>query len=331
MNPPLLVVDRLRAEATGPEGHKVDILTDVSFSLNRGERVALVGESGSGKSVTGRAIMKLDNAIRLHGAIRFDGNDILPLPEEKMATLRGDQISMVFQDPLTALDPLKTVGYQIAEPLRIRGVGRREAKTRVLEILDELQIPNARSRMRSYPHEFSGGMRQRVVLAMALINNPSLLIADEPTTALDVRVQAQVLRILETVTRERGLATLFITHDLGVVASFADRAMVMYSGTVVESAPTQELLRSPRHPYTVGLIGASPRMSGPIEPLVALPGAPPHPSERPTGCAFSPRCPLVVEECRVLTPQLLPVAPSHFVACHVVHDRISSGERHVDG
>ncbi|TAM66251.1 MAG: ABC transporter ATP-binding protein [Microbacteriaceae bacterium] len=314
----------------GSEGRRIEILTDVSFSLNRGERVALVGESGSGKSVTGRAIMRLDNTIRLQGSIYFDGRDILSLPEEKMAGLRGDQISMVFQDPLTALDPLKTIGYQVAEPLRIRGVGRREARARVLEILEELQIPNARSRMRAYPHEFSGGMRQRVVLAMALINNPSLLIADEPTTALDVRVQAQVLRILEEVTRERGLATLFITHDLGVVSSFADRALVMYSGTVVESASTQEMLGSPCHPYTVGLIGASPRMNGPIEPLVALPGTPPHPSERPTGCPFFPRCPLAVEKCKVLPPELLPVGPGHTVACHVVHDRITSGERHAD-
>lgn len=330
MNSPLLVLDNLGASVRGPDGADVDLLRGVSLTVARGERVALVGESGSGKSVTGRAILKLDDNIALSGAILLDGKNLLELSDREMSAVRGVVVSMVFQDPLSALDPLRTIGEHVMEPLRIRGVGRREAESRAIGMLDELQVPDARRRMRSYPHEFSGGMRQRVVLAMALINNPELLIADEPTTALDVRVQAQVLELLDSTIRERGLATLFITHNLGVVSSFADRVLVMYSGAIVEGAPTRVLLEQPRHPYTIGLIGASPRMTGHSARLVALPGTAPRPSARVVGCAFSPRCPMARETCFTRPQTSVRVAADHDLACEVVQQDLLEGAANAD-
>ncbi|QMV04200.1 ATP-binding cassette domain-containing protein [Devosia sp. D6-9] len=296
----------------------VRIVDNIDFSIGVGERVALVGESGSGKSLTARALMRLDRLARLSGRIDFDGTDLLKLPEREMTRYRGDSIAMVFQDPMSFLDPLMTIGDQVAETLRIRGVGRTEARKRALAVLDELGVDRAAERLDSYPHEFSGGMRQRVVLAMALVGEPRLLIADEPTTALDVRVQDQVLDLLDDVSTRRGLAVLFITHDLGVVAGFAERVMVMYSGRIVEDGEVETVFARPKHPYTRGLIKAVPRIDQDLHKLYAIPGAPPPPLARPSGCPFHPRCSEAFDRCRSELPVVLDVAGER-VACHL-HD-----------
>ena len=317
---PLVEVRGLSVEmplAGGRDGIK--IVDNIDFSIAVGERVALVGESGSGKSLTARALMRLDPAARLSGTVDFERKDLLTLSEKEMRHYRGSSIAMVFQDPMSFLDPLMTIGDQVAETLRIRGVGRVEARKRALSVLDELGVDRAAERLGSYPHEFSGGMRQRVVLAMALVGEPKLLIADEPTTALDVRVQDQVLDLLDDVSTRRGLAVLFITHDLGVVAGFAERVMVIYSGRIVEDGDVHTVFRDPKHPYTRGLIRAVPRIDQDLEELYAIPGAPPAPMARPTGCPFNPRCSDAFDRCRVELPQVLPVAGER-VACHL-HDR----------
>lgn len=308
----------------GPMG-SIRIVDDVSFAIAPGERIALVGESGSGKSVTARALMRLDHAARVSGSVMYDGRDLLTLTERQMHAVRGSAIGMVFQDPMSFLDPLMTIGDQVAEALRIRGVGRDEARRRVVEILDELRVARAAERLDSYPHEFSGGMRQRVVLAMALIGEPRLLIADEPTTALDVRVQDQVLDLLDDVARRRGLAVLLITHDLGVVAGFAERVMVMYSGRIVEDQPVDGLFGAPQHPYTEGLIRAVPRIDQDFAALYAIPGAPPPPMARPSGCPFHPRCDRNHEPCLHELPLLRETATGR-VACHLHDPRLAGAQ-----
>ena len=234
------------------------LVEGVSLALARGERVALVGESGSGKSMTAKAVMRLDPTVDLSGSIRINGAEIVGAPERAVRRLRGSAVSMVFQDPMTALNPVLTIGDQVTEPLRLRGVSRREARRRAIDMLDRLGVPSAARRMDAYPYEFSGGMRQRVVMAAALIGEPDLLIADEPTTALDVRVQEQVLDLLEEQSRELGLAVLLITHDLAIVAGFAHRVAVMRHGRIVEDRPVDELFAGPRHPYTRGLLASIP-------------------------------------------------------------------------
>jgi oligopeptide/dipeptide ABC transporter ATP-binding protein len=297
----------------------ISIVENLDFSIGVGERVALVGESGSGKSVTARSLMRLDPFVRLSGTVDFDGVDVLRLSEREMSRYRGASIAMVFQDPMSFLDPLMTIGDQVAETLRIRGVDRREARKRALAVLDELGVDRAAQRLDSYPHEFSGGMRQRVVLAMALIGEPRLLIADEPTTALDVRVQDQVLALLDDVSSRRGLAVLFITHDLGVVAGFAERVLVMYSGRIVEDGLVDDIFARPAHPYTRGLIRAVPRIDQELKQLYAIPGAPPPPVARPAGCPFHPRCSESMARCQVDVPELLGIGAGR-VACHL-HDK----------
>ena len=234
------------------------LVEGVSLALARGERVALVGESGSGKSMTAKAVMRLDPTVDLSGSIPINGAEIVGAPERAVPGLRGSAVSMVFQDPMTALNPVLTIGDQVTEPLRLRGVSRREARRRAIDMLDRLGVPSAARRMDAYPYEFSGGMRQRVVMAAALIGEPDLLIADEPTTALDVRVQEQVLDLLEEQSRELGLAVLLITHDLAIVAGFAHRVAVMRHGRIVEDRPVDELFAGPRHPYTRGLLASIP-------------------------------------------------------------------------
>jgi ABC-type dipeptide/oligopeptide/nickel transport system ATPase component len=258
-----------------PEAARIDdapgdltLVHDVDLTIRRGERLALVGESGSGKSMTAKAVMRLDPTVRLGGSIRVGGTEIVGAPERRVRALRGAAVSMVFQDPMTALNPVLTIGDQVAEPLVIRGVGRREARRRALEMLDRLGVPDAARRMSAYPAEFSGGMRQRVVMAAALVAQPALLIADEPTTALDVRVQEQVLDLIEEQSRELGLAVLLITHDLAIVAGLAHRVAVMYRGTIVENRPVDELFADPSHPYTRGLLGSIPRIDA--DPSVRL-------------------------------------------------------------
>jgi ABC-type dipeptide/oligopeptide/nickel transport system ATPase component len=270
---PLLQVERLRVSI--PPRNRMDrggddlvLVNGVSFAIAAGERVALVGESGSGKSMTARAIMRLDANVELGGSIRWDGRELVGAREAEMRRLRGDDISMIFQDPMTALNPVLTIGEQVAEPLVVRGVPKKEAWARAGDMLDRLRVPRAKERLNSYPGEFSGGMRQRVVMAAALIGQPRLLIADEPTTALDVRVQEQVLDLIVEQSGELGLAVLFITHDLSIVAGLAHQVIVMYRGEFVEKRDVDGLFASPQHPYTRGLIGSIARLDA--DPSVRL-------------------------------------------------------------
>ncbi|MFI6603868.1 ABC transporter ATP-binding protein [Nonomuraea sp. NPDC050536] len=265
MTEPVLSIQNLsvrvpeRARIGGGAGD-LTVVEGLTLSICPGERVALVGESGSGKSITARAILQLDRSLAYDGSIRWDGTELLSAGERRMRRVRGSEISMIFQDPMTALNPVLTIGEQVAEPLVVRGVARREALRRAAEMLDRLGVPKAKERLKAYPGQFSGGMRQRVVMAAALIAEPRLLIADEPTTALDVRVQEQVLDLIETMSREMSLSVLFITHDLAIVAGLANRVAVMYRGHLVEDRPVDELFENPHHPYTRGLIGSIPRL-----------------------------------------------------------------------
>nr|WP_286346763.1 ABC transporter ATP-binding protein [Frondihabitans sucicola] len=286
------------------------------MTLARGERVALVGESGSGKSVTARALLGLDPEMTVTGSIRFGDRELVGLRQRELRRIRGRGIGMVFQDPLSALNPLMRIGDQIAEPLRGSGLSRRAARDKVRRTLEELGVDDAAARLGAYPHEFSGGMRQRVVLAMALVSEPELLVADEPTTALDVRIQAQVMALLSEVAASRDLGVLFITHDVGVVGELADRVVVMYSGRTVEQTAVGDFFRRPAHPYTRGLLAAVPRLTG-DDRLVALTGAPPAPTDRGPGCAFAARCPFATELCRAERPPLHPTdVDGALVACH---------------
>ncbi|HEY0247356.1 MAG TPA: ABC transporter ATP-binding protein [Gryllotalpicola sp.] len=268
MSTPLLAIEGLRIAYPGPGAESVEVVHGIDVTLHRGRRLALVGESGSGKSVTARAVLQLDLDARLEGSIRLDGEELVGAPSRRIRAIRGRRVGLVFQDPLAALNPVMTIGWQIMQPLLIRGVGKREARRRGTELLERLGVHNASERFDDYPHQFSGGMRQRVVIAIAVIAEPELLIADEPTTALDVRVQAQVLELLDELAEERSMSVLLITHDLGIVAGFADEVVVMRQGEVVEHADVDTLFASPRHPYTRGLLGAVPRIDA--DPSVRL-------------------------------------------------------------
>ncbi|MQA95662.1 MAG: ATP-binding cassette domain-containing protein [Streptosporangiales bacterium] len=297
---PLLEVSGLRVEFATASGMAAAV-DDVSFSVAPGETVGLVGESGSGKTVTSLSIMGLlpREAGRLAGgSIVFDGTDLTRLSERRMRSLRGSAISMVFQEPMTSLNPAYTVGDQIAEAVRRhRGAGRRAAWEEAVRALDMVGIPGAARRARQYPHEFSGGMRQRVMLAIALVCKPRLLIADEPTTALDVTIQAQLLDLLAELRRELGMSMLFVTHDLGVVAEICDRVVVMYAGQVVEQAPARAVFHEPAHPYTAALLAAMPQAETEGEELAYIPGRPPALGAWPDGCRFADRCGHVAEVC----------------------------------
>ncbi|WEK51598.1 MAG: ABC transporter ATP-binding protein [Candidatus Kaistia colombiensis] len=296
----------------------IRIVENVDLSLRAGERYALVGESGAGKSATARALIRLDGRARVSGSVRFDGVELMELSERQMATHRGNGVGVVLQDPLSALNPVMTIGEQITEPLRIRGVSRDVADKKAIALLDELGVANARQRLTSYPHEFSGGMRQRVAIAMALIAEPKFLIADEPTTALDSQAQDRVLTALDLVARERGLAVLIITHDLGVVAGFAERVGIMYAGRKIEEGPTARVLRAPAHPYTWALIGAVPRLGPVAARLPSIAGEPPSPARRPSGCSFYPRCKVAQAVCREVEPHLAPFSDEGWrVSCHI--------------
>ena len=324
---PLLEIDELAVEFRTEEG-VVTAVDGASFTVAESEIVGVVGESGSGKSVTAMSILGLVKppGRRSGGAIRFRGRDLGELSATSMRAMRGGEIAMIFQDPMTALNPVVSIGRQIVEALRLhdRGIGRQAARTRAVELLALVGMPHPESRFRQYPHEFSGGMRQRAMIAMAIANRPDLLIADEPTTALDVTIQAQVLDLLRVAQRETGAATLLITHDLGVVAELADRVVVMYAGRVVEQGDVTTIFSAPRHPYTLGLLESLPRLDRDVEELHPIPGSPPSLLNRPSGCAFHPRCPMVRDRCRTTRPALLPVelaaGRDHRSACHFAED-----------
>jgi oligopeptide/dipeptide ABC transporter ATP-binding protein len=296
----------------------VRALNGVSFTVNPKERVGIVGESGSGKSVMAQAVLGLVPNATTTGEILFDGRNIEHATPSELRALRGQEIGYVFQDPLSALDPVRTIGSQVAEPLRIRGVPARTAKSRALDLLHSVGIRNAKARLDDYPHEFSGGMRQRVMIAMALVAEPKLLIADEPTTALDVRVQAQVLDLMMDIAEERDLSVLLITHDMGILSGFAERVVVMYAGRCMEDSETDELFYHPANPYTMGLLSSLPRVDrSRLEKLTTIGGQPPSPLRLPPGCPFNPRCRYVEDICREQVPALaVPPGGTHPTACH---------------
>jgi oligopeptide/dipeptide ABC transporter ATP-binding protein len=296
----------------------VRALNGVSFSIGPRERVGIVGESGSGKSIMALSVLGLVRNAKITGEIIYDGRNLLSCSEAELRALRGREIGYVFQDPLSALDPVRTVGDQISETLRIRGVGKKVARARSLDLLKRVGIRDASARMDDYPHEFSGGMRQRVVIAMALVAEPRLLIADEPTTALDVRVQAQVLDLLMEIADERDLAVLLITHDLAILAGFAERVLVMYAGRGMEQCETDELFYGSINPYTLGLLSSLPRIDrASAETLTTIGGHPPSPTNLPRGCAFHPRCRYAEDICLEKVPALLtPASGTHPSACH---------------
>ncbi|KOV12117.1 ABC transporter ATP-binding protein [Streptomyces sp. XY431] len=304
----MLRVRDLRVDFTGPRGSApVPAVRGVDLTLNRGETLGIVGESGSGKSVTALAVLGLlPGTARVRGSVRLDDRELIGLPGRELAAVRGRRIAMVFQDPLSAFTPVYRIGDQLVEALRIHrpGLDRAAARKRAAELLDLVGIPAPDRALDSFPHEFSGGMRQRAMIAMAVANDPDVLLADEPTTALDVTIQAQVLDVLRTARRETGAALVLVSHDLGVIAGMADRVAVMYAGRVVETAGVDELFAAPRHPYTLGLVGAVPRLDGRRGPLVPIPGTPAPMAELPPGCPFAARCPLVEDRCRTAEPPL---------------------------
>ena len=316
MTQPILSVSDLRVGFTTRRGTLVAV-DGVSFDIAPGEVLGVVGESGAGKSLTGAAVMGLlDPPGRiLGGEVRLGGRRIDKLPPEDMRKVRGAQIGMVFQDPLTSLNPLYRIGDQIAETIRVHSdMTEAQARERAIALLQEVGIQGARARIDAYPHEFSGGMRQRVVLALALCAEPRLLVADEPTTALDVSIQAQIIALLKRLCRERGTAVMLITHDMGVIAETADRVAVMYSGRIVEIGPVRDVVREPKHPYTKGLMGAIPTVAARADRLTQIPGSMPRLGAIPSGCPFHPRCPDVFERCPVERPERLPAGASE-AAC----------------
>ena len=316
--PPLLSVRGLRIEFGTDQG-PAKAVDDLSFDLSAGEVLGIVGESGSGKSVTALSIMGLlptPPGRVTAGEILFEGEDLLRKSQNDMRKLRGNEISMIFQEPMTSLNPVFTVGDQLTEAVRWHErVGMAAARDRAIEMLGKVGIPSPERRLNDYPHQLSGGMRQRVMIAMALSCGPKLLLADEPTTALDVTIQAQILDLLRALQEEFRMAVIIITHNLGVVAEFADRVLVMYAGRTVERASVEGVFERPSHPYTEGLLASIPDLEADVLRLTAIPGTLPNPHELPAGCRFQPRCGYAREECTAAPPPLLAVSPDHFAAC----------------
>ena len=317
----LLDVKDLRTSFRTEDG-VVRAVEGVNFTVEKGQTLGIVGESGCGKSVTCLTIMGLNpkrNTV-VGGEALWKGNDLLTMKPSDLRAVRGDEISMIFQDPMTSLNPVHTIGRQLIEAVLLhRDVTKRVARQRALELLKAVGIPRAETRIDDYPHQFSGGMRQRVMIAMALINDPDLLIADEPTTALDVTTQAQILSLMKTLQEDFGSAIIMITHDLGVVAEVADDVLVMYAANVVEQAEVHDLFHRPQHPYTWGLMGSLPRLEADVDRLTQIPGQPPSLLRPPNGCRFHPRCPYVMEVCKTTVPELLPTQrdPDHLQKCHL--------------
>ena len=319
---PLLAIEDLVVEFDSPRSEGFRAVDGISLQVARGEVVAVVGESGSGKSVTARSILRLvpyPGRIR-SGKVTFQGRDVLRMRPARVRQLRGRHIAMVFQDSMVSLNPVQRVGAQIAEAIRLHArSGPADIGRRVLELLTGVGIPAGRERARNYPHEYSGGMRQRAMIAMGIANNPALLIADEPTTALDVTVQDQIIRLLRELNRRSGTAILLITHNVALVASLCTRVVVMYAGRVVEEGPTETILSAPQHPYTWSLLRAVPRIDRAAKDrLLAIPGQPPNPRDLPGGCKFHPRCPFVVARCRNSEPMLGDVGNAHKARCWVL-------------
>jgi len=300
----------------------VKAVDGVSFSVEKGKTLGIVGESGSGKSVTCLTIMGLNdrkNTITSGEAI-FAGENLLTVGSRRLREIRGNDMAMIFQDPMTSLNPVHSIGTQLIEAVQLhRDVSKKGARARALELLKAVGIPRAERRIEDYPHQFSGGMRQRVMIAMALVNDPDLLIADEPTTALDVTTQAQIMTLITRLQDDFGSAIIMITHDLGVVAEAADEVLVMYAARVAEQAPVEKLYKRPHHPYTWGLLGSLPRLDTDLERLVQIPGPPPSLLRPPSGCRFHPRCPYVMDKCKTVEPPLVPISddPEHLQACHL--------------
>lgn len=315
----LLEVENLHVEFHTRDG-VAKAINGVDLHLDEGETLAILGESGSGKSVTAQAIMGiLDSppAKVPHGRVSFRGVDLLSLKEDERRRIRGPEISMIFQDALSSLNPVFPVGWQIAEMFRVhRGMNRSDSKAEAIRLMERVRIPGAKERVNSYPHQFSGGMRQRIMIAMAIALEPSVLIADEPTTALDVTVQTQVMELLKELQEEQQMALILITHDLGVVADVADRIAVMYAGSIAETADVLDLYAHPGHPYTEGLLRSIPRLDQKGEKLFAIPGLPPSLLAMPSGCPFNPRCHRVQDVCRTETPPLVEIGKNRMSACH---------------
>ena len=319
---PLLDVKMLNVSFKSGK-NTLKVVSDLSFYVNEGERLGIVGESGSGKSVTSLAIMRLlpSNTEEVSGEILFKGENLLQLSESKMQAIRGNHVSMIFQEPMTSLNPIHTCGKQIAESVLLHSnATKKEANARALELLRLCGIPAPEQRMKEYPHQLSGGMRQRIMIAIALACEPELLIADEPTTALDVTIQAQILELMKKLGKDRNLATIMITHDLGIVYDFCDRVVVVYTGEVVESSPVNELFNKPQHPYTQGLIGALPQLNTTVERLEAVEGMVPDVNDMPSGCHFGPRCKYATERCQNEHPELVTTADGRQVRCFLAKE-----------
>ncbi|MDO4492492.1 MAG: ABC transporter ATP-binding protein [Clostridia bacterium] len=314
----LLSIEHLSVSFKTPR-QMLHAVEDVSFCVKTGEVLGVVGESGCGKSVSSMSVLKLvqgDNVQYDAGRILFEGRDTLAMPEKELRKIRGKEISVIFQEPMTALNPLYTIGDQMGEVLKLHTrLSKREIGERCVEMLKKVKIPNAEEILLRYPHSLSGGMRQRVMIAMALIANPKLIIADEPTTALDVTIQAQVLDVMQSLRKEFGCSYIFITHDLGVISEMADRVVVMYGGRVCETAPTDVLFGAPAHPYTKGLIASRPGCNMSADRLPVIPGNVPSLNNKPSGCPFHPRCPEATERCAKAFPAETEIAPGHTVAC----------------
>jgi peptide/nickel transport system ATP-binding protein/oligopeptide transport system ATP-binding protein len=312
----LLSVRGLRVEFVALP-RKLTAVDGVDFDVGAGEVLGLAGESGSGKSVTLRSILRLVRSPgQVSGQVLWRGRDLLSMPEAELRGVRGREIAMIFQEPMTALNPVLTVGVQIRENLKEHtDLDAAARRARAIELLDHVGIPTAKSRIEDYPHQFSGGMRQRAMIAIALASNPRLLLADEPTTALDVTIQDQILKLILRLRREMNMSVILVTHDLGVIAQTCDRLAVMYAGRIVETGPVAEIFRQPRHAYTLGLLNSVPRAGAVRQPLASIPGQPPSLLELTSGCAFGPRCRFAIAACSTGVPPLIEVAPDHHSAC----------------
>ncbi len=317
MEKQLLNVRNLVTSFRTSEG-RLSAVRGVSFSVNQQETLCIVGESGCGKSITTLSVLQLlpNNGEITEGSITFKGEELTTKKEEQMRKLRGNEISMIFQEPMTALNPVFTIGYQVMEPLKLHTkLNKKETRNRAIELLQQVGIPNPDKRLKQYPHELSGGMRQRVMIAIALACNPDLLIADEPTTALDVTIQAQILDLIDDLKAEMGMGVVMVTHDMGVVAEVADRVMVMYAGNVVETGTVEEIFSNPQHPYTQGLLASVPNVDDANQKLEAIPGSLPNLSENIAGCRFHPRCPYAMEKCMEQDPPPFKISAQQHSKC----------------